>query len=161
MCRRLRATTIPLLTACLLLQGCVGVVFPGTRTKTQDEPLVREKSVYGALDQRPLREPRTTAVSLRQRWGEPTSISQITAGSGGELWTYEFGRVWYGVIPSVVIPIPLALPLGREKVLFQVVNGEVVSAESIIGGLAGGACASLVGPDGRPWADAGSWKRIP
>ena len=85
-------------------------------------------------------------------------MSVAPASPESELWSYEFGPVWYGVIPCVVIPIPLALPLGRERVVFHVRDGEVVSADVTKSDLVGGVCASLVGPDGRPWAGVG-WQR--
>jgi hypothetical protein len=155
MCKRLAVRTI--LLACLLLQGCVGVMFPGARTETVREPVVGEKSHYGVY--RAYRQPRTTTVSLTERWGEPASVATLPS-TGDELWTYEFGTVWYGIIPCVVLPVPLALPLGREKVILRVRDREVISADVITCDFVGGACASLVGPDG-PWAGAGWRKRSP
>lgn len=159
MCGRLVAKNFPLWMTCLLLQGCVGVMFSGAKTETLKQPTVGEKpsidSVHGTH-----RAPETIAALLRERWGEPFSISTASPSSDGEYWTYRFGPVWYGVIPCVVFPIPLVLPLGREKCIFYVRDGNVVSVEIVKCDLVGGVCASLVGPDGGPWAGAG-WQRSP
>ena len=159
MCRERVAKIISAFAACLLVQGCVGVMFPGARTETLSKPVVSEQAsldgVHAAYT-----EPQLTVVTLKERWGEPAVITPAAASPDGELWTYKFGPVWYGVIPCVVVPIPLVLPLGKEKAIFHVRDGNVVSAELIKCDLVGGACASLVGPDGRPWAGVG-WQRNP
>jgi hypothetical protein len=158
MCR-LTAKLIAIVALSLLLQGCVGVMFPGARTDALKSSTVGEKRSLGAVH---AANPETqlTAVSLRERWGEPASIAPGASSSDGELWTYTFGPVWYGIIPCVVLPIPLALPLGKEKAIFHVRDGDVISADLVKCDLVGGVCASLVGPDGRPWAGVG-WQKTP
>jgi hypothetical protein len=123
---------------CLTLQGCVGLVVPKTRTKIISDPQVniygrrildgvlsRDSSEYTNMTV--LCRSNCTSEWLRNYWGDPDRISHISGGSG-EQWTYKFGLVWEGVVPFVIIPIPLVLPVAKEKVCFTLYDGRVVTA---------------------------------
>jgi hypothetical protein len=49
--------------------------------------------------------------------------------------------MWNGIVPFVIVPIPLLLPVGKEEVCFVMHNGNVVSARQTVkqrsGGIAG------------------------
>jgi hypothetical protein len=133
---------IPLLAACLLAQGCVGVAVKSTQTKAFDSPSVKDKavlddgvreSIAGAPpDSGPYDRATCPPVGwLRDHWGEPASVRQVSTQSRDEIWTYRFGRVWCGIVPCVVVPIPIVLPVGQEEVTFSVRDGRVVSAEVV------------------------------
>jgi hypothetical protein len=69
---------------------------------------------------------------LRKHWGEPSETGHISKKRQTETWTYKFGgRVWCGVIPCIVVPIPLELPLSQNKVVFLVREGRAVKAEVV------------------------------
>ena len=124
---------VPALAACLLGQGCVGAVVMRTRTLTFKPPSVGASAAVSAVSgavQQGTDAP--TAIWLEEHWGKPTSVRLASPESEGELWTYKFGRVWCGVVPWVVVPIPLVLPIGREQVVFLVQErDQVVSADVV------------------------------
>lgn len=151
-CKRFATRLAPALAASLLVQGCVGIFFSGARTGFVENPVVSgTPSSYGM--HAAAGGPGTTALSLRERWGNPPHVAPA-GGSNGEFWTYQSGSIWYGVVPCVALPIPLALPLGKEKVIFLIRDGKVIKADLIKCDLVGGVGAGLFGPDGGPWAGA-------
>jgi len=154
---KLRATAklVPILVVCLLGQGCVGVCVAHIKTETYKNPEIGyEPTVnlweWECVRSKGSRENPLTAAWLQEYWGKPTSVRPGTKETQGELWTYKFGLVGSGVIPLLIVPVPLILPLAREKVVFLVRDGHVVSADvealnlSVVG-------FGLLGPDG-PWA---------
>jgi hypothetical protein len=142
-----------ILSASLFLQGCVGVGIWSKEKTAIDNPSIsdavrldgvmrgREGSAY-------------TAAWLQSHWGPPKGVRPGSA-TGEELWTYEFGQCWCGVIPMLVIPIPLVLPAGHEHVVFVIRDGRVIGAQRVESRRSG-AGFGLIGPDG-PWA-GGSFK---
>jgi hypothetical protein len=150
---------------CLILQGCVGVVVPKTRTKVINDPIV---SIYpdvpGAVRKRDSSETANvrdetsecTSQWLRTYWGDPEHISRIPANSN-EIWTYKSGLVWEGVVPFVIIPIPLILPVTREKVRFSLHDGRVVSASVTESCTVGGTFGFIPHPEGGASFGALNW----
>lgn len=118
---------------CPLLQGCVGFVIAKEHTEVTSNPVIalHRTSLFPAHAQKS--NPVYTAEWLQQHWGRPDRITRIGSGStavADEVWTYRFGPIWKGVIPALIVPIPLVLPLGREKVSFTLHDGHVVSVSS-------------------------------
>ena len=147
---------IPILTACLLAQGCVGVLVGRRSTETFKQPSIAEKpATYAIGDATSWREA-ATSDWLRDHWGKPASIRPGPPETQGELWTYKFGPVWDGVVPCLIVPIPLVLPLGREKVVFLVREGEVVSADVLTFGFSGPR-VSVFDKGSNPWVMARWW----
>lgn len=68
-----------------------------------------------------------TPAWLQTHWGAPNRISKAHSG-GDEVWTYRFKLIWEGITPILILPIPLELPLGEQKVRFTLHDGKVVSA---------------------------------
>jgi len=135
----------------LLLQGCVGVgVWSKEKTAISNPTISDTVRLDGVTSGR--EGSAFTAAWLQAHWGAPKRVSPGSA-AGEELWTYEFGQCWCGVIPMVVIPIPLVLPTGSEKMVFLLRDGRVVSAECV-DSRHGGVGFGLIGPDG-PWAGGG------
>jgi hypothetical protein len=130
MCKsRIAAKLILILTASLLAQGCVGVFVGRTRTETFNTPHIGSGAATYAVSDASGSGDKRTKAWLQDNWGKPTNIRPVAPEIQGELWTYKFGPVWYGVVPCVIVPIPLVLPLARQKVVFLVREGEVVSAD--------------------------------
>ena len=145
---------IPFAMLCFLLQGCVGLVISKTRTTQINDPAVGMYQEVGlAVDE--LDPSRTNNVYksnctlewLRTSWGAPAHISRVPASSD-EVWTYKGDLVWEGVIPFVIIPVPLLVPATKEKVCFSVHDGHVVSARVIQSWLVGGTYGWIPNPEG-------------
>jgi len=146
---RSAAKVAPSALACLLAQGCVGVVFMGSTTRVIDQPriLTQGKPATWAVLDATVGATNSTAAWLRDHWGKPESIRSVIPETQDEQWTYKFGPMWYGVIPCAVVAVPLVVPLAREKVVFVVREGRVVSA-NVVTSHSSGAGASLFGPEG-------------
>lgn len=135
MSQSLRLTRI--LLAALVLQGCVGIgVIGATRS---DREL---NDVFFGVDQ-PI-----SIQAVIDRWGEPDEVQ--TAADGAEVWIYESGLRWAGLVACVVIPIPLIIPVGREVTSLSVRDGLVVSASRLaesttlyVAGLVPGMCTEF------------------
>jgi uncharacterized protein YceK len=162
-----RLKMVIVLTCCALAQGCVGVMTLNKSTHTFEVPSVaaratmfhpveglagvsKEGVAYHQNVLEPTRATNPTADWLRAHWGEPKSIALIKTEPREENWTYVFGLTWGGVIPCLIVPLPLAVPNGRKKVVFVLREGRVVSAqvteqESDYGGFA------PLSPEG-PWS---------
>lgn len=145
----------------LFTQGCVGVVTRDMETQTFEPAMIAEMPATYSVEASgktfgndPWIE-NPTSLWVKQHWGQPSHIKQVTRPTEGELWTYNFDHKWCGVIPYIVIPIPLLLPVGRDRVVFHIQAGRVASADvTTIGGYQ--AVAGL-GPEG-PSAISGRWK---
>jgi len=138
------------LLACLLSQGCVGVGVMRTKNNRIDDPFIKDVASIDAVTARYGSErngAKYTAQWLEARWGKPASVEHTSNLGSEELWTYKFDRSWCGLVPMVIVPIPLALPVARYKIQFALRNGQVESAEQGKGQFSG-VGAGIVGPDG-------------
>ena len=147
------------LAASLFIQGCVGIVTRGMETQTFEPAMGARMPATFAVGSRSEigNEPRIenpTSLWLKQHWGEPPHVKRVTTATQGELWTYSFDRKWCGAMPCIVVPIPLLLPIGRERVVFHVREGRVAKADvTTIGGYQ---AVAGWGPEG-PMAVSGRW----
>lgn len=121
---------------CMLVQGCVGGWTQRRQAKTFAPPSVGGKPVPNAAFQvhsaghfSEVTSP--TTAWLREHWGEPTTIGHRQGPPVDEVWTYKYGRAWYGAVPCVIVPIPLILPLESRKVVFYAREGRVVEAKVV------------------------------
>lgn len=139
---------------CISVQGCVGVVVPKTRTKIINDPAVC--AYRGVPDEVLTHDSREaggafttncTPEWLRTKWGAPDHISHDKANQD-EVWMYKGDFAWVGVVPFVIVPIPLMLPLTREKVRFSVHDGHVVSARVTKSVTVGGTYGFIPNPEG-------------
>ena len=144
---------VAVLVACLLSQGCVGVLVCSKASTTIKRPFINPTGPDVECVSEGFGGNEYTGSWLKSNWGTPKSVKAVS-GSNEELWTYQFKRqCWCGVIPMVIIPIPLVVPTGTEKAVFLLRDGRVVSAKRAKW-WRGGAMAGLVGPEG-PFAGAG------
>jgi hypothetical protein len=150
---------------CPLLQGCVGGVVLKSRTEVINNPVI---PFYSEIPQptNQTNSPEVTNVVLytpellRKYWDKP---DLVTHGAGSEeIWTYKSGLIWKGVIPFVIIPIPLILPLEKEKVCLTLRNGHVVGASTTRSHVAGATYGIYLSPEsgagwgGKSWNDTNS-----
>lgn len=145
---------------CMLSSGCVGVGVWSTEKASFYEPRIYETAGMDGVREQPYRGTTDTITYssqwLQSHWGEPKSVRRTSSVPTEELWTYKFGTCWCGLVPMVVIPIPLVLPVKSEEIVFQIRNGQVVRARRVIS-VRSGVGAGFFGPEG-PWAAAGgSW----
>ena len=150
---------------CLTLQGCVGVVVPKTQTKMISDP---EINAYGGniLDGVRIRDlsettnrvykSDCTSEWLRTYWGDPYRINH-NSGSSDEIWTYRFQSIWEGVVPFVIIPIPLILPVAHEKICFSLHDGRVVCVSVTKSRTVGGTYGVIPNPNGGGRFGAWNW----
>ena len=107
--------------------GCVGAAYYGTHCGSIENPSATStpghlfKGSAGHV---------ATADQVRQDWGAASETQ--TCGDGVERWTY-FGAIrWKGVLVfAVVLPIPLLIPVGRERVSIDFRNGVAVAGDAI------------------------------
>jgi hypothetical protein len=130
---------IPALMLLLLTQGCVGLGVIKTQSETFHDPFVGCQPGVYALAPRQTNTVVYTDSWLKANWDTPTSIKHTGAGDQDEIWVYKFGLAWNGVVPIVLIPIPLVLPTGKEQVQFALHQGHVISGTQCRSHSAGGA----------------------
>lgn len=125
--------SISLILAGIFVQGCVGVATLRTKEETIKKPVIwNQPSIYGVRSE-PMSTTNSafTAAWLRVHWGEPSSIQSNSINSNEKFWTYKFGRRLNGIVPMFIVPIPLIVPVGKEKIIFSLENGTIVSARCI------------------------------
>src|SRR3954453_343761 len=114
---------------CLLTQGCVGIGALKTRTEIFQDPTLsdtaRVQGLWFANSSQAVSNA-YTATWLKTHWGEPKSIRHAGAADLAETLTYKFGPNWQGIVVVVFAPIPIALPIGRERVQFVLREQRVI-----------------------------------
>lgn len=114
-----------LLTTAVLLTSLTGCGYMVQVNKRVDYPTVAlgtrrgDLYYYSPSDCQPC-----TEAFLRTHWGEPTD--RTVDANGTTVWTYDNGLKWVGASPVVVLPLPLFLPSGQEKVQFGIKEGRIV-----------------------------------
>ena len=109
-------------------------IYQRTRTEVIDNPGVRVRpyptgvhNVYKAKGN----DAPCSAAWVKENWGDPEHIRAPRKKGQAELWTYRFRPVWCGVTIGVIVPIPLVLPVAREKVTFFVRDEEIIRAKVV------------------------------
>lgn len=139
------------LTLGLLLQGCGGGGVLIRHSEMVRDPVVPDvpcPALYPQDLSKMTNGVVYTAAWLAAHWGKPAIIAHTGAGRHEEIWTYKFRLIWQGVVPVVIIPIPLALPVGREHVQFILQDGCVTSTTQRQRKTVGGAVGFGFGPCG-------------
>jgi len=109
------------------LSGCIGAEYYGTHYGSTTIPCAA--STPGHLFEGALQFV-ATDEQVRRDWGDPSEVS--FGDNGLERWTYYGSLRWNGLLLlAVVIPIPLFVPLGRERVSIDFRNGKAVFGEAI------------------------------
>jgi hypothetical protein len=63
------------------------------------------------------------------QWGEPNHRKQTD--SNGEIWEYRGKNLrWHGVVPMLLLPLPLVIPFGHDYVTLVIKNDLVQSSET-------------------------------
>ena len=135
---------VALLLACAGLQGCVGALTYGATDYEVQNPRVDTVPDAYKVFLKPAPQPVTTSRDLATRMGLPHE-HRCEAG-GLETWRYNSngGTRWSGtLLMLVVIPLPLMVPTGSERAIFQVRDGNVVSVKLTL--YEAGGCISYIG----------------
>ena len=83
---------------------------------------------------------------MRHAWGEP---DEIQVGTNTERWLYKKDRLWTGIWGAVVvIPIPLLVPTGRERMAIDFEGDQVSSVKVFYQHGSGGGCSLIPIPAG-------------
>ena len=137
---------------CPFLQGCVGVAVLKPHTEVIDDPVIA--SIPNDADPAHKRKSSEAANAVvyasewvQTHWGNPYRVNHVS-GSSDEIWTYRFRPIWEGIVPCVIVPIPLVLPVGRQKICFRLHDGCVVSASSTVPWMVGGVAGFMLSPEG-------------
>jgi hypothetical protein len=148
---------IPYLALCLIVQGCVGGAILKTHTTTIQDPVIPDKREYWPHQRETFDATNSVVYSaawLEAHWGKPASITHAGSGHPDEIWTYRYGVIWEGIQAMVLVPIPIALPVGREEIRFVLQDGQVVSVARNESRTVGGAYGYSIGPCGITWSGA-------
>jgi hypothetical protein len=145
---------------CPLLQGCVGVVVLKSHTEVIRDPVIAfYPNDADPAHKRNSREETNAVVYtsewLETHWDSPHRVVRVSGGSD-EVWTYRFRSIWEGIVPCVIVPIPLALPVGRQNVCFTLRDGRVVSASTTTPWMVGRVAGFMLSPEGGGNFGAGS-----
>jgi hypothetical protein len=146
---------IPYMAICLLVQGCVGGAVLKTRTTAIQDPIIPDMREYWPRQLEQFDMTNTVVYSaawLEAHWGKPASITRAGADNLDEIWTYKYGVIWKGIEVIFLVPIPIALPVEREKIQFVLRDGRVVSAARHESRTVGGAYGYSIGPCGMTFA---------
>lgn len=66
---------------------------------------------------------------VRSQWGEPDHRKQTD--EGGESWEYRGKNLrWHGLVPMLLLPLPLVVPFGHDYVTLVIQNGQVQSTKT-------------------------------
>jgi hypothetical protein len=139
---------------CLLLQGCFGGGVMTRQTTAYQQPVVYAEaghilSVHERNAERDTNAVAYTPEWLKQNCGKPAAISRVGPGSHDQIWSYNRGTIWEGVFLYVGVgPIPIALPVAKEKIQLVLRDGQVTSATNTRPHKLGGAFGMGFGPCG-------------
>lgn len=114
----------------LSLSGCLGLVFATPSECKNETPLTDINDIFFSqpsfqdnfsrvFRNKPSAPPKvSTKAEFLRDWGKPNEI--ISTSDNEEIWIYK-NDLWCGVIPVVILPVPLILPVcdGFNHVVFQ------------------------------------------
>lgn len=103
----------------LTLSGCLGLAVSSPDECENETPYTGVHDIFGHSKTKQALTPKaSTKADFLKEWGEPDKI--IPADDNEEILIYE-RNLWCGVIPIVIIPIPLVLPVcdGFDRIYFM------------------------------------------
>jgi hypothetical protein len=115
------------------LSGCVGIAFVHPKVDEHDRfYLAARPSVL------PTSAPNTTKTEATEHWGTPDKIEHVDAVR--ERWFYYNSLSWAGIIPMLILPIPMVIPTGHDYVELLFEGENAVKARTSQTGWSGFAC---------------------
>ncbi len=125
----------------LPLTGCVGIgaIYPTDRPLAQMPefgPDIGEYypriNYYRSINPGSLK-----CSELMAQWGPPNNL---TVKGEEKTLTYKHGLVFAGLVPFIVIPIPLVLPVGRKSAVITCHEEQILNALGTATKLSGAVC---------------------
>lgn len=110
----------------VVLQGCafLGIAAVGNRSASIVNPNI--SVTKKCISENNAEVSPITSNELLTNWGEPNVKRDF--GFDDQVWRYNFGRRWKGVVIGLIIPIPLMVPVGYNYIEFHIHNDNAVSA---------------------------------
>lgn len=102
---------------CLLLHGCIGIgiAWVGDISRSSESSGFSNEGKD------------SSSTYLVSKLGQPHHREQIDGGS--EIWEYRGENLrWHGVVPILLLPLPLVVPFGYENTTFVIQDGRIRSA---------------------------------
>ena len=120
----MKSRSLLILLITIMLQGCVGGMvlhqnnrtFNGVGVVNADMPPTTSKCKNASTNE--------NTKTIQSRYGLPTSIE---TNGDAETWRYKGSLGWSGIVPILVIPIPLIVPTGHRDTVLNFSNGKLVS----------------------------------
>lgn len=125
-------------TSIFILSGCVGagVLMPDESEAILSPSISSSKGNYSSNHF----EKKYTCSYVQEKWGEPDTIS---AKDNKSTLLYKHDLVWAGVMPILIIPIPLAIPVGSKSTAIECNNDVVIKAYGTRTTFYGGYCGVI------------------
>jgi hypothetical protein len=99
--------------------GCIGLVVNGPAECKNETPFTGVHNIFWKTPQSKEASPKgSTKAEFLKDWGKPDEI--ISPSENEETWIYN-RKLWCGVIPVVLLPVPFILPVcdGFDRIEFQ------------------------------------------
>ncbi len=112
-----------LIAVVVLLSGCIGVTNvtkAPTITERCDKPDKCRQVIQGSNT--PSKNPQKTDVAAIM--GKPYSIEK---SDDKEKWSYKDGVAWRGIVVWLIAPLPLIAPVGKNDVVYEFKDDDLVS----------------------------------
>jgi len=134
---------IVLLVLITFLTGCMGVVTLGTNKETYGPNVI----LTGNQNKQLMKSSSPQQVSkedVLKKWGEP---SQKVKDGDLERWVYiQDDLSWTGIMPLLIIPIPLMIPTGHYRTSMTFSGDRLIDSESVTKATSAFFCG--ISPDG-------------
>jgi len=134
------------------MSGCAGVIVSSPSTTNYKNPTLSHYLENTDSDHTRTVEHSDEAVSydmnqVKKYWGEPSNSKH---NSEYDIWLYKHPNEWCGVVPFLVIPIPLVLPVCEHSYEVKFKNNLVESIKEKYPTVWGGICGPLLDGMGSP-----------
>ena len=118
MCRRILVLCCIFLVA-ITQSGCFGLIVNTTAECKNETPYTGVHNIFWTTAQSKEASPKgSTKAEFLNDWGKPDEI--ISTSENEETWIYN-RKLWCGVIPVLLLPVPLILPVcdGFDRIEFH------------------------------------------
>jgi hypothetical protein len=118
MCRRILVLCCIFFVA-ITQSGCIGLIVNASAECKNETPFTGVHDIFWTKPRSKEASPKgSTKAEFLKDWGKPDEI--ISTSENEETWIYN-RKLWCGVIPVFLLPVPLILPVcdGFDRIEFQ------------------------------------------
>ena len=108
-----------------MLSGCVGAQIFIPTTQTILNPAISPS--HGKFAANNLKK-KYTCSYVEEKWGKPSTVE---VDDNKSTLLYSRGSQWVGVMPFLIIPIPLVFPVGTESITIECENDIAIKAHRL------------------------------